>query len=222
MSSKLFRAVILGPPASGKGTISSRIVKTFNLSHVSSGDALRLNIKNKTALGLEAQKYINAGKFVPDPLMVQFILKELKVVGDHPWLLDGFPRTLVQAESLWKEEQLDIALNLNVPFEVIVERAKSRWIHLGSGRVYNNDFNAPKIPGKDDITGEDLIQREDDKPDVVLKRLKDYEKLTQPVIDYYREMNILREFSGRTSDEIWPQVLDCLVRYLPVRLQQVQ
>lgn len=97
-------------------------------------------------MGVEAQKYISQGKLVPDNLMVKFITSELKGLSASPWLLDGFPRTLSQAQALWKEEELDIALNLNVPFDVIIERVKGRWIHLPSGRVYNNDFNAPKVP----------------------------------------------------------------------------
>nr|XP_022900767.1 GTP:AMP phosphotransferase AK3, mitochondrial [Onthophagus taurus] len=218
MALKMFKAVILGAPASGKGTISSRIVKNFNLAHISSGDLLRLNIKNGTAIGLEAQKYIKQGKLVPDNLMIKFIINEINKTKDKPWLLDGFPRTLSQAKDLWDKQQLDIVINLNVPFDVIVERVKGRWIHLPSGRVYNIDFNAPKIPGKDDVTGEDLIQREDDKPEVVLERLKQYENLTSPVTDFYKKKGVLKEFEGRTSDEIWPKVLDSLTSYIPLHI----
>ncbi|XP_022900767.2 GTP:AMP phosphotransferase AK3, mitochondrial [Onthophagus taurus] len=218
MALKMFKAVILGAPASGKGTISSRIVKNFNLAHISSGDLLRLNIKNGTAIGLEAQKYIKQGKLVPDNLMIKFIINEINKTKDKPWLLDGFPRTLSQAKDLWDKQQLDIVINLNVPFDVIVERVKGRWIHLPSGRVYNIDFNAPKIPGKDDVTGEDLIQREDDKPEVVLERLKQYESLTSPVTDFYKKKGVLKEFEGRTSDEIWPKVLDSLTSYIPLHI----
>lgn len=165
MATKMFKAVILGAPASGKGTISSRIVKKFNLVHVSSGDQLRLNIQKKTgnllniqyvyflitpyfllhaAIGLEAEKYIKQGKLVPDELMINFIKSTIKNV--NKLLLDGFPRTVSQAQSLWKEEKLDLVLNLVVPFDVIIERVKGRWIHLPSGRVYNIGFNSPKVP----------------------------------------------------------------------------
>lgn len=219
MASAFFKAVILGAPASGKGTLASRIVKTFNFVHVSSGDLLRLNIKNGTPLGLEAKKYISKGKLVPDEVMVDFIVKEIQKLQGRPWLLDGFPRTLNQAQSLWEREKVDVVLNLDVPFDVIVERVKGRWIHLPSGRVYNEDFNAPKVRGKDDVTGEDLVQREDDKPEVVAKRLEDYDKITRPVVEFYRELGILKEFHGRTSDEIWPKILDCLVRYVPVEVK---
>lgn len=128
-----------------------------------------------------------------------------------------------------------MALNLNVPYDVIIERVKGRWVHLPSGRVYNTDFNAPKIPvrhvvcfilkatvfflkGKDDVTGEDLVKRKDDDPEVVKKRLEEYEKMTRPVINFYKEVGILQEFTGRTSDEIWPQVLECLSTYIPLQI----
>ncbi|XP_066248919.1 GTP:AMP phosphotransferase AK3, mitochondrial [Euwallacea similis] len=217
MATKLFKSLILGAPASGKGTISARIVNTFNLEHVSSGDHLRKNIQLKTPIGLEAQKYIKEGKFVPDEVMIKFISKELNKVPPC-WLLDGFPRTLAQAKALWELHNLDVALNLNVPFSVIIDRVKGRWVHLPSGRVYNEGFNSPKVAGKDDVTGEPLIQREDDKPEVVKRRLDEYEKLTRPVIEFYREKKILHEFSGNTSDEIWPKVLDCLATYIPLQI----
>ncbi|KAJ3650103.1 hypothetical protein Zmor_021811 [Zophobas morio] len=216
MASKLFRSVILGAPASGKGTISSRIVKNFNLEHISSGDKLRLNIQNKTEVGLEVEKYLQSGQLVPDSLMIKFIVGEINQVNGKSWLLDGFPRTVIQASSLWNVQQLDVVLNLVVPFDVIIERVKGRWIHLPSGRVYNTDFNAPKIPGKDDITGEDLVQRDDDKPDVVRKRLEQYDNMTRPVIDYYKNKGVLQEFHGSTSDEIWPKVADCLASLVPL------
>lgn len=218
MALKMFRSVILGAPASGKGTISSRIVTNFNLEHISSGDKLRLNIKNQTPIGKEVAKYLKSGQLVPDDLMIKFITGEIQAVGNKPWLLDGFPRTVNQANALWSAQPVDVVLNLVVPFDVIIERVKGRWVHLPSGRVYNTDFNAPKVPGKDDITGEDLIQREDDKPEVVRKRLEQYEQMTKPVTDYYRKKGVLQEFEGKTSNEIWPKVLDCLATYIPLHI----
>lgn len=215
MATKVFKCVILGAPASGKGTISSRIANKFKLQHISSGDKLRLNISNKTELGLQAQKFIDEGKLVPDTLMVQFIINEIQKLSDKSWLLDGFPRTVSQAKALWAVQPVDLVINLNVPFEVIVDRVKGRWVHLPSGRVYNTDFNAPKVPGKDDITGEALIKRNDDTPEVVLRRLQEYKSLTTPVVQYYENLGIIQEFVGCTSDEIWPKVSNCLVSYLP-------
>ncbi|XP_075983536.1 adenylate kinase 3 [Anticarsia gemmatalis] len=210
VKNKLLKALILGAPASGKGTISSRIVKKYTVAHVSSGDKLRDHIEKQTDLGKEVKKYLNEGKLVPDDVMIKFMITELKKVDDKPWLLDGFPRTVGQANALWKVQPVDVVLNLVVPFEVIIDRVRNRWVHLASGRVYNIGFNTPKVEGKDDVTGEDLVQRPDDRPEAVQKRLEIYESVTRPVIDFYKEKGILKEFHGRTSDEIWPKVTSYL------------
>lgn len=206
VKNKLLKALILGAPASGKGTISSRIVKKYNVAHVSSGDKLRDHIEKQTDLGKAVKSFLNEGKLVPDDVMIKFMVTELKKVEDQPWLLDGFPRTVGQADALWKVQPVDVVLNLVVPFEVIIDRVKNRWVHLPSGRVYNIGFNTPKVEGKDDITGEALVQRPDDKPEAVQKRLEIYESVTRPVIEFYKAKDILKEFHGRTSDEIWPKV----------------
>ena len=147
MASKL-RLIILGAPGSGKGTISSRIVKEFRLAHLSSGDILRSNILNKTEIGLKAQDMVAQGKLLPDDFITKIVLQELVKLANNSWLLDGFPRTLAQAKALdaTKNVHVDRVVNLNVPFEVIVNRLKHRWVHPPSGRVYNNEFNPPKVP----------------------------------------------------------------------------
>lgn len=210
MTVKLLKTLILGAPASGKGTISSRIVGKYNVEHVSSGDRLRDHIQKQSELGKEVKKYLNEGKLVPDDVMIKFMLTELNKVRNKPWLLDGFPRTVGQAEALWKVQPVDVVLNLDVPFDVIIDRVKSRWVHLPSGRVYNIGFNTPKVEGKDDVTGEDLVQRPDDKPEAVKNRLEIYGSITRPVIEFYKKKGILQEFHGRTSNEIWPKVTDYL------------
>ncbi|VVC87955.1 unnamed protein product [Leptidea sinapis] len=210
LRSKLLKALILGAPASGKGTISTRIVKKYAIEHVSSGDKLRDHIERKTDLGKEVQSYLSEGKLVPDDVIIKFMVAELKKVENQAWLLDGFPRTVTQANALWKLQPVDVVLNLVVPFDIIIDRVKNRWIHLSSGRVYNIGFNTPKVIGKDDVTGEDLIQRPDDKPDAVKKRLEIYDRMTRPVIDFYLEKGILKNFEGKTSDEIWPKVTQYL------------
>ncbi|XP_068628881.1 GTP:AMP phosphotransferase AK3, mitochondrial-like [Battus philenor] len=206
VKTKLLKALILGAPASGKGTISSRIVKRYNVEHISSGDKLRHHIEQKTPFGIEVKKYLNEGKLVPDDVIIKFMTSELKKISAQSWLLDGFPRTVTQANALWKQQPVDVVLNLVVPFEVIIDRVRNRWVHLPSGRVYNIGFNTPKIMGKDDITGEELIQRPDDKPEAVQKRLEIYNRETKPVIDFYKDKGILQTFKGSTSDEIWPKV----------------
>ncbi|XP_062905283.1 GTP:AMP phosphotransferase AK3, mitochondrial [Mobula hypostoma] len=211
----LFRALIMGPPGSGKGTVSERIVSTFGLKYVASGELLRDNIRRKTEVGLLAKSFIDEGNLVPDDVITRLILHELKSISQYNWLLDGFPRTVPQAEELHKVYQLDTVIKLNVPFETIKERLTSRWIHPGSGRVYNTNFNPPKVAGIDDLTGEPLIQREDDKPKTVISRLQAYEKLTQPVLEYYQNKGILEVFSGTETNKIWPHVHDFLGKKLP-------
>ncbi|XP_059618913.1 GTP:AMP phosphotransferase AK3, mitochondrial [Phlebotomus argentipes] len=212
--SKVFRMLIMGAPASGKGTISGRIVKRFNFQHISSGDLLRLNMDKKTELGVKAAKYVNAGQLVPDDLIISCVVDKLNTETASRVLLDGFPRTLPQAEKLATVLPLEAVVNLNVPYEVIIERAKSRWIHLPSGRVYNIGFNEPKVPFKDDVTGEDLVQRPDDHPDAVKKRLEIYDGITKPVLEYYKAQGIIVEFWGKTSDAIWPNVEQFLAKSL--------
>lgn len=196
----------MGPPGSGKGTISERIAKDFGMKHLSSGDLLRANILQKTATGVEAGNYIRDGSLVPDEVMVELIASELDEIKEDSWLLDGFPRTVPQAKALYKRQPVDIVVNLDVPFEVIIDRIRGRMVHAQSGRVYHTEFNPPQVPGKDDITGEDLIQREDDKPDTVLARLQNYQNQTQPVLDFYKKLDLLEEFTGKYSNEIWPRV----------------
>ncbi|XP_071760395.1 GTP:AMP phosphotransferase AK3, mitochondrial [Centroberyx gerrardi] len=202
----IFRAVIMGPPGSGKGTVSARITKTFGLKHISSGDLLRGNINAKTELGLLMKSCIDQGQLVPDDVMSRLILSDLRAMHQTSWLLDGFPRTVSQAESLDEVYTVDTVINLAVPFQTIKQRLTSRWTHLPSGRVYNIDFNPPKVAGLDDVTGEPLAQRDDDTPDTVTRRLKAYETQTEPVLEYYRSKGVLETFSGTETNKIWPHV----------------
>jgi len=199
-------AMIVGAPGSGKGTISNWIVRDFGLKHVSSGDILRQHIKDGTDLGREAKSFIDKGALVPDEVMVNLISSELKKLESEPWLLDGFPRTQPQAAALQKETPVNVVVNLDVPFETIIDRVKDRWVHPGSGRIYNTLFSPPKVEGKDDVTGEDLIQRDDDKPESVLNRLEIFSAQTKPVLEFYRKMGICQDFQGTESKKIWPHV----------------
>ncbi|EAA13818.4 AGAP009660-PA [Anopheles gambiae str. PEST] len=194
-SGKLFRAIIMGAPGSGKGTVSGRIVKAFSLKHISSGDLLRANIEKRTELGLIADKYIREGKLVPDIYITKCILSELEQIRSHSWLLDGFPRTREQADDLWNQERIDSVINLDVPFEVIIERIQSRWVHLPSGRP--------------------LSQRPDDTPVAVRKRLEVYDACTRPINEYFDKKGVLVTFKGSTTDEIWPHVR----KYLEAKIQ---
>ncbi|GLH02690.1 GTP:AMP phosphotransferase, mitochondrial [Gryllus bimaculatus] len=210
MKSSLLRALIIGAPASGKGTISNRIVKSFDVQHLSSGDLLRHHILNKTELGQAANKYITEGLLVPDKLIINLVIDELKKLKTSNWLLDGFPRTRNQALELSRAFPVNVVINLIVPYDVIIHRVQQRWIHARSGRIYNTEFSPPKIMGKDDVTGEDLIQRPDDQPEAVKRRLNEYAEIIHPVLEFYKHFNVVHDFHGKTSDEIWPKVQDFL------------
>ncbi|XP_059401598.1 GTP:AMP phosphotransferase AK3, mitochondrial-like [Carassius carassius] len=217
----VFRAVITGAPGSGKGTMSSRIVQSFGLKHLSSGDMLRAIVEAKTDLGVLMKSCIDQGQLVPDDVISRLVLSSLRDLEQSSWLLDGFPRTVAQAEALDSMYDVDSVINLDVPFQTIQERLTSRWVHLPSGRVYNIGFNPPKKPGLDDVTGEPLVQRDDDGPITVSRRLKDYERQTQPVLEYYRSKGVLETFSGTETNKIWPHVHAFLTRKIPRNQQAV-
>ncbi|RWS14506.1 GTP:AMP phosphotransferase AK3-like protein [Dinothrombium tinctorium] len=204
---RLIRLVILGAPGSGKGTISTKIVRDFKLDYICCGDILRNQIEAKSEYGLIAKKYISDGNLVPNEVVTKLTLDEIKAKHfNKSWLLDGFPRTVKQAESLSKFATINQVINLDVPHEVILNRIRGRLIHVPSGRVYNLDYNPPKTPGIDDITGEKLVIRDDDKIETVKKRLEKDRQQTSPVLDYYRKFNLLIEFQGTRSDEIYPRI----------------
>ncbi|NXD73672.1 KAD3 phosphotransferase, partial [Eolophus roseicapillus] len=175
-----------------------------------------------TEVGILAKSYIDQGRLIPDDIMTQLMLNELKGLDQYNWLLDGncflffcFPRTVAQAEALDKECRIDTVINLDVPFETIKCRLTARWIHPASGRVYNLEFSPPKVQGIDDITGEPLVQRDDDKPETVTKRLQAYDAQTKPVLEYYREKRLLKSFSGTETNKIWPHIYAFLQTKLP-------
>ena len=201
--------LILGKPGGGKGTISKKILNDFPaFKHFSTGDLLRQHVREGTDIGKEAKEHMDSGSLVPDDLIIRLVLDEAEKEFNNgkSLLLDGFPRTMEQAEALAENVDVDLVVDLNVPNETIVERIADRYIHPASGRVYNLSYNPPKVPGKDDETGEDLVQRDDDKPETVRKRLEAYEEVTAPLVQYYNEKGVLKSFSGTESDVIYPQV----------------
>ncbi|KAF9105359.1 hypothetical protein BGX29_000132 [Mortierella sp. GBA35] len=210
------RLLLIGSPGAGKGTQSGRIQNNFEVSTISSGDLLRKNIAQGTEIGKRAAKEMKNGAFVSDEVMVKLIDSELGKLGsDQGWLLDGFPRTIRQAQTLDKSlnslhQPLNLVIHLNVPEEVILQRIMDRWVHIPSGRVYNMTYNPPKRAGLDDVTGEPLERRPDDNPETFKIRLQKHHELTEPLLDYYKNRNILVSLAGNTSDEIYPQIQELL------------
>lgn len=203
---KFVRAAIMGPPGSGKGTISKRIAETFGLKYLSSGHFLRESIAANSEAGVEVRSYVERSILVPDHVMTRLMLPRLQEMSNYSWLLDGFPRTLTQAKELNSLFQLDLVISLNIPYETLKDRLNDRWIHPGSGRVYNMGFNPPQVQGKDDVTGEPLIQHDDDKPEALMARLRQYKDVAKPVIDLYKSQGVLHSFSGTETDRIWPYI----------------
>jgi len=201
--------LILGKPGGGKGTISSKILSDFpQFKHVSTGDELRQHVRTGTELGLQAKKFMDEGLLVPDEVMIKMVLSTTQSASatGQSLLLDGFPRTLSQAQSLDNTLTINHVINLCIPNEIIVERISDRWIHPASGRVYSYSYRPPKVHGIDDETGEQLVQRDDDKPASVMRRLEKYEEATRPLVDYYRDKGVLQTFKGTMSDVIYVDV----------------
>ncbi|OTB05603.1 hypothetical protein M426DRAFT_10350 [Hypoxylon sp. CI-4A] len=253
------RVILVGAPGVGKGTQSERLLTRFpQLSAISSGDLLRHNVKNRTALGIKVEKTMKTGGLVSDDLILRLITNELgrrgwlfggrpnlmtlssSSIADSPslegvsdafgsalevdplagaslsqqasedpaasFLLDGFPRTATQAERLDGIVPINWAVSIQTPLDVIMERISSRWVHEPSGRVYNTTFNAPKVPGFDDITGEPLVQRADDTEEVYRARFQKFQETSEPLLEHYAKKGVLWEVSGMSSDEISPKL----------------
>ncbi len=183
------KIILLGAPGAGKGTQAQFLTKEFGIPQISTGDMLRAAIKEGTELGKMAKKFMDEGKLVTDDIIIGLVKERIaKDDCKNGFLLDGFPRTIAQADAL-KENgvNIDAVIEIDVPDEVIVERMSGRRVHPASGRTYHVVFNPPKVEGKDDETGEELIQREDDKEEIVKDRLKVYHEQTQPLVDYYKK-----------------------------------
>jgi len=183
------RIILLGAPGAGKGTQAQFLTRKYNIPQISTGDMLRAAIKAGTKMGKMAKEAMDSGQLVTDKIIIGLV-KDRIAEDDckNGYLLDGFPRTLPQADAVTNAGiEIDAVIEIDVADEEIVQRMSGRRAHLASGRTYHLVYNPPKIEGKDDITGEDLVQRDDDKESVVLDRLKVYHELTEPLISYYKE-----------------------------------
>ncbi len=181
------KLILLGAPGAGKGTQANFIKEKYSIPQISTGDMLRAAVKAGTPLGIAAKKVMDEGKLVSDDIIIGLVKERIKEPDcANGFLFDGFPRTIPQAEAM-KEAGVDIdfVLEIDVADSEIIRRMSGRRVHLASGRTYHVVFNPPKVSGKDDVTGEDLIQREDDKEDTVKKRLTVYHEQTKPLVDYY-------------------------------------
>jgi adenylate kinase len=179
--------IFLGPPGAGKGTQAKALQEQFGFRQISTGDILRANVRQGTPLGVEAKRYMDEGKLVPDDLIIRMMDSELEQAGDV--ILDGFPRTVPQAKALdallARKHRSAVAVLFDVDQNVLIDRLTGRWTHPASGRVYHERYAPPEVAGIDDATGEPLVQREDDKEETIRKRLAEYDQLTTPLIGYY-------------------------------------
>ena len=181
------RLILLGAPGAGKGTQATFICQKYGIPQISTGDMLRAAVKAGTPLGLQAKAVMDSGALVSDDIIIGLVKERIKEADcANGFLFDGFPRTIPQADAMKAAGvKLDYVLEIDVPFDAIIERMSGRRSHPASGRTYHVKFNPPKAAGKDDVTGEDLIQREDDKEETVKKRLQVYSDQTRPLVDYY-------------------------------------
>jgi len=211
--------LMFGKPGAGKGTLSAKLVKKYDILALSTGDLLRQHIAEKTEVGREAEDIVAQGGLLPDEMVLKVVTSKLDKLHNKHWILDGFPRTLGQGKLLdshlkSQNMPLSLVINLDVPDEVILSRISDRWVHLPSGRVYNSSYNRPKVDGVDDETREKLIRRPDDNPEVFGRRLAKFYNITSPLLSYFSSSSSssptgepqLVTLQGITSDEIWPEL----------------
>ena len=211
------KIIMLGAPGAGKGTQAKKIAAKYQIPHISTGDIFRANIKGGTELGMKAKTFMDQGMLVPDEITIGMLMDRIHEADcEGGYVLDGFPRTIPQAESLTKAlgdmgEAIDYAVNVDVPDENIVSRMGGRRACVACGATYHVVFNAPKQEGVCDTCGEKLVLRDDDKPETVQKRLNVYHEQTQPLIDYYQKAGVLKEVDGTKNME---EVFDDIVAIL--------
>ncbi len=211
------KIIMLGAPGAGKGTQAKMIAEKYGVPHVSTGDIFRSNIKGGTELGKLAKSYMDQGQLVPDDVTIKLLLDRISQEDcANGYILDGFPRTIPQAESLTKalddrREMIDYAIDVDVPDEAIVNRMSGRRACVGCGATYHIVYNAPKFENICDVCGEKLILRDDDKPETVQKRLSVYHEQTQPLIDYYNNEGILVSVDGtKDLNEVFADIVTML------------
>jgi len=204
---KNIHIILLGPPGCGKGTQAQNLIREFGFVQLSTGDMLRAAISKGTEIGMQAKSIIDKGELVSDEIVIGIVRDRIfSTECECGYMLDGFPRTLAQAEKLDqilsdRNQKIDVVFRLCVPDDMAIRRIAGRRFHITSGRSYNIEFNPPKIEGRDDITGEKLVQREDDKEEIVQSRLNTYHELTEPLVRYYQKQGIIKAIDGAGSPE---------------------
>lgn len=208
---------MLGPPGAGKGTQAEKIGDHYSIPHISTGDIFRENLRQGTELGLKAKEYMDRGELVPDDVVIDIVKDRLGVSDCRDgFILDGFPRTAAQADALKSmlssmDMRIDHVLNIRVPEEVVVKRLTARRTCSSCGSIYHLLYNPPKKAGVCDECGGELYQRDDDSEETVLSRLEEYEKKTQPLIDYYRNEGLLRDTDGSAEpDDVFEEIREYL------------
>lgn len=197
------RLVFLGPPGAGKGTIAKLAKDYYGIPHISTGDLFRENIKNETELGLQVKSILASGGLVPDSVTIEMVRNRLAEPDcKKGFILDGFPRTIPQADALAEMTALDAVADFQLSRDEVVKRLSGRRLCPSTGRSYHIIYNPPKVEGKDDETGEDLIQRPDDKEEAIVHRLEVYDEQTAPLIEYYKKKGLIRDIdaSAKPSD----------------------
>lgn len=203
--------VFLGPPGAGKGTIAAIAKEKLGIPHISTGDLFRAAIKNETPLGKQVKTILASGELVPDSVTIEMVKERFTQKDtERGFILDGFPRTIAQADALDSIKSIDHVINFNLDREVIVKRLSGRRLCKSTGKIYHILYNPPRVEGIDDETGEPLIQRDDDKEEAILNRLEVYWRQTAPLVSYYREKGLLRDIDAEGSPE------DILQRLLSV------
>ena len=211
------KIIMLGAPGAGKGTQAKKIAAKYGIPHISTGDIFRANIKGGTELGMKAKSYMDQGQLVPDDVTIGMLLDRIAEADcENGYVLDGFPRTIPQAESLTEAlnklgQKMDFAIDVDVPDESIINRMSGRRACLGCGATYHITFNPPVKEGICDTCGQELVLRDDDKPETVKKRLDVYHQQTQPLIDYYKNEGILAEVDGtKDMEEVFQDIVKIL------------
>ena len=209
------RLVFMGPPGIGKGTYASAVSKKYGIPHISTGDIFREEIKKGSPLGLKVKEYVSRGELVPDDIVIEVVRRRLSREDcKKGFILDGYPRTLRQAEALDEITKIDLVLNFVAPDEIIIERVSGRIICSKCGAIYHEKWRPPRKPGVCDVCGGRVIKREDDRPEVVKHRLELYKRQFAPIIEYYRRKGLLVDVDASdTADVVIPRIIRLLESY---------